>query len=836
MDGYSSILDQNKVIKKLSELLTDIKSTYIILEGISGTGKTYIAEQVENNWLNYDVENDIIELKGDIINSERALFPFTNGLSTTKNKLDKNKLITKSISEFAKGIPIAGDFVSYFINTVANFKDQQTKHAIQYLNSEEQNIIYEFSRIYRSKNLLIIADNLHWWDEPSLRLLDLIVSGKVEHLFPVFKSIKIIGIITTDQDVVSRTFLDNLLNKNNFLNYKIIPISQSNYSKALEHFGFSGTFSENALNILYSLTRGHLELIKKIANYLTSNFETSNFSIEHFLNNLDQNKENLIEELLTINLKSLGKMKKQIIELLEYASVIGLSFDYKELACISKEHEEVLKNIINKAKQLSLLVDNSFRNSFSHELIRDFFFERLKERKTSYYKVFAKCLEVIRPSDYYSRAKYLFEAKEIEEAAVIYIIGYLRDLREGINTPKVVINRIEDLIEHWNLKSFWINIKNAYSSYYTSEFDKAKEYLIKIEDIYDKKLLAEKYYLLALVQTKTLNYSDLVDAKNHLMGWDDLKNTENEIWCRIMLSLLIVYIHLYDNEYAKKIEREIVLALVDKVKYDSSAQVQINILRRKASSLYINEIACERTSKSIEFFSLSDTSNILIRPIQYYMAVTNHSGNLLVSGDFEKSFIFAKEAIDTLNTYGNLLFPRPLIPSNNYIISGILSKTFSLSDALYMFNSIFDINDMTTGQILLRNNLGVLYALNGDIKNAQIVFENIITFLNNNSRVDGYYHFFPGVNLATIKFLKGEKNTAKEMVKDLNNKIPDIPDKLFLRKRCELLTEIMSNEKVNSIETWNETFEKKNVFELGKAWKFYGSSFLFSDIQFWSES
>jgi tetratricopeptide (TPR) repeat protein len=359
--------------------------------------------------------------------------------------------------------------------------------------------------------------------------------------------------------------------------------------------------------------------------------------------------------------------------------------------------------------------------------------------------------------------------------------------------------------------------------------------LERLEDIVPGILVAEKCYLLSLCYLKTMDHKDLVKSREILSGWDEFLLSETEIWLRLNTTLMSVYACLYDMDSAKKIERSIMKCLQERTSYDSSTGYYINIIRRKASSLYISEVACNRTAKSIEYFSAMDDQMKFVYPLQYYYSINNHAANLITSGDFIEAFKFSKEALSVPNRIDNVHFPEYEIPSSNYIVSGLLSQNFSNQEALQLFKEVYNKNGTTADTILIANNYGVIEILNGNLNTAYILFKELYDSIKD-SNIDCYYKYFIGSNLALLRHSLGDKEQALTEWAMLSQLIPPIPDQVFLKRRHDILLQALSDIPSNSWELIDSFITDNYPKELGRQWAYFGRGFLFSDIQIWYES
>lgn len=803
------------------------------LEGPVGSGKTYILKQLADKWNALKAETAVLFLSGDLACEDRNYYPLIESLKELKGGHGAGPFVSRSLVELAKGIPIAGDFVSFLVESLATAGETRREQDIRYLNETERVLLLDIERMFKNKNLLIVIDNLQWVDKSSLRLVELILNRGLGSHFKAIEEAKFVVVVTENRPDLEHQSAEALAIKDGFPIFKINYIKQGKYMQALNKFGFEGILDREILRLLFSLTGGDLTLIKRLADYLSTHIVDDSFA-DLFYHG-DRTKTALLETLLLYRLKEMGVLGDQIVQLLEYASVIGVSFSDEELACVSREKEDALRSILDSAKKVNLVEQTNSKKNFTHELIREFFLARLKERKFSYYSTFAECLTMLRPSDYFTRAMYLFESGNLETSITLYILGVFRNLREGMSTSSYAKARIDSFVGEYSLSDYYSLMMHAYDNFLRGKYKEAIDDLTRIEDLLPRQLLAEKYYLLSVCLTKSMDPQKLEEARKYLTDWDDLENSEAEVWIRIMSTLLTLSTGIRELGVAQAIERRIMTHLARRIKYDPDASHGLNILRRKSGSLHITEIALERTGKSVEFFSQMDESSVLLYPTQYYLSLTNHSANLIVMGDYIEAFKFAKKALDVARENDKFRFPELQIPANNYVVSGFLAGLISPTQALAMFGAVRKYEGFVADDALIKNNLAVVQIHCGDLASAHQQLENVFNSIAS-TPIDSYYIYFVGANLASVKHLMGKTDESMSLWSDLGDAIPDIPDKKYLETRHRLLVSAFHVVKQGDWESWDDYLATNHPHEVGRAWNFYRHGFLFSDIQLWYEA
>jgi hypothetical protein len=209
------------------------------------------------------------------------------------------------------------------------------------------------------------------------------------------------------------------------------------------------------------------------------------------------------------------------------------------------------------------------------------------------------------------------------------------------------------------------------------------------------------------------------------------------------------------------------LFFIQRSEFDVNAQYGLNVLRRKASILHSSEMACERTEKSIEYFGYELLPGVYRSPIQYYMALVNHSGNLISAGKPNAAYEFIQKSLSLETLYSELTFPRMEVAINNCVLSGYLSKNLKADECLGLYDMLFTKLEGVEDRILLRNNYNIFLALNNNLPKALANSNDLMNVLHSASRKDNYYSYFVGVNHACFNFLNGNRKEALAILEKL---------------------------------------------------------------------
>jgi hypothetical protein len=436
------------VSKKYSDIGQKILQYFIdrrlvILEGEIGSGKAKVAELVSNFW-GKEKDHICVFLKKRQNSPDSSYIPFYVGLAQF---LQKNTSLTDVIDPVltvSSSIPKYGGWGGSF-QKLLHYTNELHKTKTPQLNDYEHEILYRYNKNFKNKKLLLIAVDIEEWDNGSIQLLNTILSEELESIYTFTKEV---SILVTSSKLSGSAIEKSLLE---YLPVKIAvpPLDTNQIVSIFKESGISKEeISYENIIAIQKITGGNAYLIKSLIDYVINNTKL----IDVNLFNESNATTEFVSTLLRLRFEQLGATGEQIANILEYASVIGLTFEYKELECISKSEVFELRKIIQKANDLSFIQQPESSPSFSHEIIRMFFLERVNKEKPNHYNTFSECLRLLRPSDYLTRANLYFEAGNFNQATILYIMAIIQWYREGFPIPVVIEHRAMQFAKEYLLK------------------------------------------------------------------------------------------------------------------------------------------------------------------------------------------------------------------------------------------------------------------------------------------------------------------------------------------------------------------------------------------------
>lgn len=815
----------------LESLLTHQKEFYNILlnrinrypliyiVGKSGIGKSYVAETLYRDKSSEGYT--VLLFTGDEVNQYRPYYPF-NRLFSNSSFI---QVASNATIEMTRDIPKVGNSISFFINSILNVDSLKYKNDYPFLNNEELSILSKLKYLSKKKKLFMIFDNFQWWDRQSIILINTILNSP--HDFNFVDKNHCVFIFTYPNTVDKK--LDDFFSNNKIYKLDFNEMSFEQFKEDKKYLGFDNSLDEKKLHFIYKLGDGNLLLYKEIAKEIPND--------KYFSHNRSLSGIQYLNSLLEKRMKELGATGKQIMYILEFGAVIGMSFSSYELEKVTQTNAGQFIKIITAAKEWDLVEDDekTFYIKFVHDIILEVFKQRAEENIYCYYEKLEKCLREIKPGSYLRRARYCVLMRELSSASNLYLMELFQEIRdnnsvfEGIENEAIALMD-EDMLFYYN------SIKEAYILYLNKNYSEAISHLDRIPATYNRILLAEKDLLKSRCLSKTINKDQRQLAVNLLEKYKNNSAicSEADLWERMMTSLITAYYHTGQREKAKSIEEEVLSSLATRSKFDKVAQLRIHILYRNSNSIHSSEFAEGLIENSVNYFLGKNTYHLPYNILEYYKALLNYSAILCKNGQFTKSFLQTKIAIKLQNDFPDIRFPREQIIFNNFAVSGFLSRQLNMPEVIEIMESICKKTPLIAEKLFYITNLSIFYILNGDILFARKYLEEEATKFNVLDDLEGSYKYKIYLTFALINYLENDIDVAKKDLMIGFEAINFLTDNSYIRKKFELLFDLFnSRERVITPYTLDKFLLEKTPVYQNSVWKFIGRTFPYSILSNW---
>lgn len=814
----------------LDSILKDIQSNkkLTIVKGVSGTGKSFLLSCIESQNENAAI---VYKLEGDYYLRSRDFYPFIKFINTMylndRNSVNKT-LVKEGMENVGKELgswsPLGNDFLSACITELSAVNKKKRELYNFIFEKEELDILFPLEYFCNKEGKVIfLIDDLQYWDKKSLRFLYTLI-GQKKNEFNFLRNTQFIGAINTEYLNYDEE-LEGIIKLAGEYVYTLEATHKENYKTVLKQLGLVITLDGDLVDALYSITGGNLQLTTDIVLLLNDEKEIEN-TVRKII--LDKNLGHLLIERLS-KVSDEGTM---INETLKYASLFGSSFYYHDLEQVLEKDESYIRNLIEVAQSFCLVNGATNGASFIHELIREAYKNETRENKVKYYTGYAKCLKMLYPGNYKERAASLKDAGAYDKANLVYILELLKQLRVNNSCSQDLRKQLQ---LPYYLSDYVLSMEKSYNSFFSDEYEDCIFELESIEDVLPPILLAEKYYLMSITLSKWLDASSRARAVKCLEPFLSLSSIDNEIevWERVISAYIVSCIHNNDCEKAIEYESKLQISIGKRIGFDIDASYKLNILRRKASSLYSPKQAFNSTRKSKSFFAPKEKDGLPLNPIEYYMSLNNFLATSLMSGEFYSSLEESAEILSLPKKIVYLKFPRFEMPLNNAILIFYLNNKISASEARERLQQILDTYNIedSTG-VIIRVNLAIFYGISGDFSKSLEILSQLYNEMIIIENLEFYYKYLVEVNLMAIKYITGNKDTVINL-SSLQKECASRHEE-YLEAHVKCLMESSVNAKTDS--SWYNTPLKNSKMERSNCWKYYGRKYLFGELEFWSES
>lgn len=809
---------EQKIVEKLyNTILSDDEDKGITLYGNTGSGKSTIALSLANclleGWSIFFIEG-----------LDPSLSPYlTWHIGTklySKRKLNIGSDISFGVNFFPS--PISIEFGASLSSSVTNY----------ILTPVEEAIVTSIKRQAEAyNNILIIADNFELWDIPSKQLLQKIMHPQLKVLNDYHLTTIIIGKSRNDIDIPTPWHY-----------FEVPNISDDSLLQILRENGYSETI---CITDIRACAGNDLSLAFMAADY----YEQNGKSAKGFAEIMDRRCAGLSEE------------KQEIRKVLCSLSIIESCFSKEEAAFFLDplqshryEIEYQAEEYLQEAEE-QLFIKGEHEYMFITDKVKEYFNAKLEKKERFYHRQFSEFLQCNHPEDYYSRGKHLSlsvqlsDTKQLVEAWQLLLLAYFRRSTNTGNTNDIynIIEEIEHLIK--GIPGDTMEAQHQVLFEFTRGFQDFIKYnyrnaLLHFLSIPFSRLipacLAECQRLILLCNIQLAdNLGLIVQSANELYNTIEENDfDEDEQYCRAALVLLDAYIDRSNDQKKVNILKNKIIRIIQNHMGIAEFDEFEACYNRKAALYYPALIAYRQTEQSIHFYKKHCNRN------GTYMALCNHSGNAIISGEYTAANTSINECAAMINDCSNWYYPSQYKVENNRILldylleeknaNGNRRKVLSAAKkAMDLFYKLLDHQYDEVSHVVLFNYIGL--SMLCQTSEWEFALSDANRLL---SSLDEYYQYFLyDLNFANA-LLKENTSKAKKYLDIL--KTLDAPllrqYRVIFQKRQLVQEDLLYKRKCFS----------KNPFEyhciISKECNrvqdvscyFWGRGFLLSDLQFLS--
>ncbi|MBN1150909.1 AAA family ATPase [candidate division WOR-3 bacterium] len=482
-------------LEKYLEEAVNFNGKAVLIKGETGVGKTTLlkkfSDYVREQNLNLLNAKSYMDDVGGYTPFIRSLEDFIEGLEFPRKTLQRI---------------IKNDYAVYLSCLVpkikemfpVEYKDEEKIGNKTYLHYSYYAFISNLSKL---KPVVLLIDDIQWMSSESLELLKYLV--RRTHESPIL-------IVATERaygNGKSAKFSEKeLLPENSVLLIELSNLAQNDVKKFLDA-KFKSNYLNDFQNWLYSLTKGNPLFVERILEVLINRnvFKQANGEWVVSEEYKDFQIPKTLESVLGSHLSELSPVEKKIIE---SASVIGENFDLSILRELQKTMpQDQFTDTCENLKHLNLLTYSGTSGVFSHPLIRELIYERMK---------------ITTRRETHRRLASILKSNKSQKAEISRHLT--KDLSEDEITKELALYLYEiseKFFENYDYKLAWENIKIAREI--SSKTDVPDE---------KKALLESEYNYIAWVLGKT--ESKKTDGKKLLRDLEKYGFTEQAAkYCRM---------------------------------------------------------------------------------------------------------------------------------------------------------------------------------------------------------------------------------------------------------------------------------------------------------------
>jgi len=825
----AALLGQDQVERRLIKDLQEPQNRLIRLTGAAGSGKSRIARQVARSWR--DGGDPCVVAVGDDEHSWRELFPLLSGLSRThRDWVGLANTGTRSAVRVADAAAGAGGIgTSIFDLLTAGFR-QKTERALRPYSELERDVILDLKRLSRRHRLLLVADNAHWWDAQSLRLVSDVISDSLSEAIPQLESVVVVLVDTaSEQAIAAPEPFERLANRCRKHTYRVSRCTRDQFPDVLRLFGIASQLPTEIVDELFDATHGHLKLAEQIAAY----------GEDTDLANLTEAFDGeYLATLVAARFASLGSFSPEVSDVLIRAAVLGLSCNEQDLRCISDRRQAELRKLVQQAESIGFVERSEEEIAFSHDVIRSAILDhQTPSHLEDLHLKLAKCLSILRPGDYDARAQALLKGGDKENARGMVALAGVAQIRRGVPIVRVVQRTAIDFPDDTDLTGYLQMIAEAYAAIAAGEFTGEPSRLRVPLPSETTMMAAERNYLSAIFSLGRQTIAGADQARQILSSWAPRLHDELELELRFYVLLQQAQVLSERFDEARETELLLEQRLTGRPQYDTDAAAMIQIQNRRAGGIMEPEYALERIDESAEFFR-KGTGDPTGDALELFRSLTNLSAIEIRLGEHAKAYEHALEAeriaVESLD-----IGHRLDVLANNLVLAGYRSSAITLDDAIARQSLIVHSPGGSEDNFLERCNLAAYLFLGSHDDRAAAEMDQLDSEVRGNEIDETYLVYYWSALRVAGAVVAGNLEEAKRRHADLDPFVASLkwPSASYIRRRQHLLaTRIPHLRHEAPRNVLDHTLLAGKAIEVGPAWSYYARLFPCCELSFWADS
>jgi hypothetical protein len=823
------ILGYDAVAQRVAEGLRT-GSQITVLEGPPGVGKSWLAKDIGALW---EVgEGSTVLVEGDLLRADASLYPFAFAMGGLPSRWTAIGPAVAGVARAGEALIGTAGLMTATVQLLAGVQRGRRRDRTMFLGDAEQVVLHDLERLGKKRPLLIIADNLHWWDSSSLAFLGRLRDPRMWDAFPFLAELRVLAVQTPEpyQSVAHPVAHDALLEPSATETIQLPRVPRAGFERVLAALGADPPPPADVTDVIHSLSGGHLALAARCANRLAQG------EAEVFLSASDG--ESFVRTLLTERMRALGAQGRQAMVVLQVAALLGSTFRRAEVCCAMESNERETLKLMRYCRGEGVLEVADGLDRFVHDIYRQYFLNCGATDNAEVYEKLSDCLRSLRPAEYELRCLNAINAECDEDAACLAIHAALlgeRDGRPWTDLPPTIL----DTLATAGMGDVAERLVTALHHLRASRFRDSITTLDQLPRRLPRSLAAEADFMRAMCLMSTRSEQDRANGRLILEGWNGYVEEEPEIGTRLMLLLLYGLFHLADKQPGWALETQIVRSLSARASVDPAAEDALYTLDRCSGGLHPPDASLVRVREAVAHYGPKNGCLVLRRPVEYYRCLVNLGAKLIENAAYAEAQTVTAEVAELVDSYGPGVFARADFAYTNQILAEYRVGHLDAAGAVARQQQVVEEHEPADDPFYPQNALAVYLALVGRHAQALEILDRMYVLLVETcNNPEPSMRYLIGVNRCAVRFVGGAGADAHAEWVDLTDvaAASNYTDRDILLRRHQMLTEVVATAEPMTASAFDTCLLDRHPERLGPLWRNFGHGFVLPALELWREN